>query len=193
MPHLVRDLVSRAAYSEGAGIARAVPQAIAIPRTPDEVVALVRWAAGTRAALIPRGSGSGMAGGAVGDEIIVDLSRQREVHAVNPGSRTIAVGPGAIRDAVEASAQRAGLRLPVDPSSGAFCTIGGMVATNAAGPHTLRYGPMSRWVRALDCVFADGQHASIRRGAPPPRDVPAVRRFLDNVQPTIAVDVIIAL
>lgn len=186
MPHLIRDIVSRAAYSEGAGIARAVPQALAIPRTPEEIVALVRWAAGTHAALIPRGSGSGMAGGAVGDLIIVDLSRQREIHAVNQAARTIAVGAGAIRDAVDASAQRAGLRLPVDPSSGAFCTVGGMVATNAAGPHTLRYGPMRRWVRALDCVFADGQRASIRRGAPPPRDVPAVRRFLDDVQPTIA-------
>lgn len=186
MPQLIKDLVVRAAYSEGAGIARAVPEAVAIPRTPEEVVALVRWASGTRAALIPRGSGSGMAGGAVGDEIIVDLSRQRDIHAVNAAARSVAVGPGAIRDAVDAVAQRTGLRLPVDPSSSAFCTIGGMVATNAAGAHTLRYGPMRRWVRALDCVFADGRRAVVRRGAPPPRNVVAVNRFLEDVQPSIA-------
>jgi len=186
MPQLIKDLISRAAYSEGAGIARAVPEAVAMPRTPDDVVALVRWAAGTRAALVPRGSGSGMAGGAVGDEIIVDLSRQRDIHTVNTPARSVAVGPGAIRETVDAAAQRTGLRLPVDPSSSAFCTIGGMVATNAAGAHTLRYGSMRRWVRALDCVFADGRRAVVRRGAPPPRDVAAVNRFFDDVQPSIA-------
>lgn len=186
MPQLIQDLISRAVYSEGAGIARAVPEAVAVPRTPDDVAALVRWAARTRAALVPRGSGSGMAGGAVGDEIIVDLSRQREVHAVNTAARSVAVGAGAIRDVVDAAAQRRGLRLPVDPSSSAFCTIGGMVATNAAGAHTLRYGPMRHWVRALDCVFADGRRAVVRRGAPPPRDVAAVNRFLEDVQPWIA-------
>lgn len=186
MPHLMRDIVSRAAYSEGAGIARAVPQAVAVPQNADEVAALVRWAASTGAALVPRGSGSGMAGGAVGDEIIVDLSRQRDIHVVNAAARTVAVGPGAIRDAVNAAAQRSNLRLPVDPSSSAFCTIGGMVATNAAGPHTLRYGSMRRWVRALDCVFADGHRATIRRGSPPPSDVPGVQRFLEEVRPAIA-------
>jgi FAD/FMN-containing dehydrogenase len=186
MPQLIKDLISRAAYSEGAGIARAVPEAVAMPRTPDDVVALVRWAAGTRAALVPRGSGSGMAGGAVGDAIIVDLSRQRDIHTVNTTARSVAVGPGAIRETVDAAAQRTGLRLPVDPSSSAFCTIGGMAATNAAGAHTLRYGSMRRWVRALDCVFADGRRAVVRRGAPPPRDVAAVNRFLDDVQPSIA-------
>lgn len=186
MPHLIRDLVSRAAYSEGAGIARAVPEAVVVPRTPDEVAALVRWAASVRAPLVPRGSGSGMAGGAVGDAIIVDLSRQRDTHPVNASARTVAVGPGAIRDTVNAAAQRSGLRLPVDPSSSAFCTIGGMVATNAAGPHTLRYGSMRRWVGALDCVFADGRRAMVRRGNPPPSDVTAVQRLLDDVRPAIA-------
>jgi len=186
MPHLTRDLVSRAAYSEGAGIARAVPRAVAVPQHPDEVVALLLWAASSGARLVPRGSGSGMAGGAVGDEIIVDLSRQRDIHAVNAAEQTVAVGPGAIRDAVNAAAQRSKLRLPVDPSSSAFCTIGGMVATNAAGAHTLRYGSMRRWVRALDCVFADGHRAVVRRGSPPPADVPALARFFEHVRPAIA-------
>lgn len=186
MPHLLKDLVSRAAYSEGAGIARAVPQAVVVPQTPDEAAALVRWAASAHAPLVPRGSGSGMAGGAVGDEIVVDLSRQRDIQPVSAAGRSVAVGPGAIRDTVNAAAQRSGLRLPVDPSSSAFCTVGGMVATNAAGPHTLRYGSMRRWVRALDCVFADGRRAAVRRGSPPPHDVPAVQRFLEDVRPVIA-------
>jgi len=52
----------------------------------------------------------------------------------------------------------------VDPSSGAFCTIGGMAATNAAGAHTLGFGSMRRWVTAVECVFADGSRATVRRG-----------------------------
>ena len=77
-----------------------------------------------------------------------------------------------------------GLRFPVDPSSWRFCTIGGMAAANAAGAHSLRHGAMRPWVRALDCVFADGTRATVRRGEAPP-DVPAVRRFLDEVAPAV--------
>ena len=57
---------ARGVYAEGAGIARAIPAAVAVPADADDVATLVRWAAATRTALIPRGSGSGMAGGAVG-------------------------------------------------------------------------------------------------------------------------------
>lgn len=174
-----RDLLTRATYSEGAGIARAVPSGVAVPRNADEVVALVRWAAETHTPLVPRGSGSGMAGGGVGDGLVLDVSRLRDIGAIDAARATVAVGPGAIRDAVNEAARAHGLRLPVDPSSGAFCTVGGMAATNAAGAHTLRYGSMRRWVTALDCVFADGSRALIRRGDPPPHQVPAVRRFLD--------------
>ena len=179
-PVLHHDLLSRAAYSEGAGIARAMPRAVAVPRTADDVVALVRWAADTGTALVPRGSGSGMAGGAVGDGVIVDLSRVRDIGPVDVATRSVVAGPGAIRDAVDEAARARGLRLPVDPSSGAFCTVGGMASTNAAGAHTLRYGSMRPWVLALDCVFADGSRALIRRGAAPPLHVPAVARFIEQ-------------
>jgi FAD/FMN-containing dehydrogenase len=60
-----------------------------------------------------------------------------------------------------------------------------MVATNAAGAHTLAFGSTRRWVRRLRCVFDDGSVADVRRGAPPPRDVPAVARFLDHAHASI--------
>ena len=69
-----------------------------------------------------------MAGGAVGDGVIVDLSRMRDVGAVNAEARTIRCGPGAVRDTIDAAARAVGLRFPVDPSSGAFCTVGGMAS-----------------------------------------------------------------
>ncbi len=171
------DAEARAVYSEAAGIASEMPHAVAVPVDADDVVALVRWAARERAPLIPRGSGSSMAGGAIGDGVIVDLSRLVWIDAVDRDRRSVRCGPGVVRDHLDAAARAAGLRFPVDPSSGAFCTVGGMASTNAAGARTLRYGSMRAWVDALDCVFADGSRAWVRRGSPPP-DLAPVKRFL---------------
>jgi len=170
------DDSARAVYAEGAGIARAMPAAVAVPVDADDVATLVRWAAESRTPLIARGSGSGMAGGAVGSGVIVDLSRIDYIGQIDTERRRVMVGPGALRGAVNEAARAKQLRFPVDPSSGAFCTIGGMAATNAAGAHTLRYGATRAWVTALDCIFDDGSRARIVRGAPLP-DVPAVDRF----------------
>ena len=179
------DLEARAVYSEAAGIARTMPRAVAVPADAEDVVALVRWAAETGTPLVPRGSGSSMAGGAVGDGVIADLSRLDTIGPVDVERRVIRCGAGAVRDAIDAAARAVGLRFPVDPSSGAFCSIGGMVSTNAAGAHTLRYGPTRRWVEALDCVFADGSRAELRRGAPSP-PLAIVERALRELAPVVA-------
>jgi FAD/FMN-containing dehydrogenase len=179
------DLPARAVYSEAAGIARIVPHAVAVPLDADDVMAIVRWAAETNAPLVPRGSGSSMAGGAIGDGVIVDLSRLDSIEASDAASRTIRCGPGAVRDAVDRAARAVGLQFPVDPSSGAFCTVGGMASTNASGAHTLRYGSTRTWVEALDCVFADGSRAELRRGAPVPRTA-FLARALDAMAPVMA-------
>jgi FAD/FMN-containing dehydrogenase len=178
------DLPARALYAEGAGIARCVPRAVAVPSDAADVERLVAWATRTATALVPRGSGSGMAGGAVGPDVVVDLSRLDAIAPVDATARRVWVGPGAVRGAVETAARAAGLTFPADPSSGAFCTVGGMAATYAAGAHALRYGSTRPWIQALDCVFADGTRAVVRRGAPPP-DLPAVRRFLADAAPSI--------
>jgi FAD/FMN-containing dehydrogenase len=108
-----------------------------------------------------------MAGGAIGRGVIVDLSRWKEIGPIDSESRTVVVGPGAICADVVAAASRAGLRLPVTPSSAAFCTIGGMVATNAAGAQSLAFGSMRDWVRGVECFYADGTNEWIRRGEQP--------------------------
>jgi FAD/FMN-containing dehydrogenase len=178
------DDEARAVYAEAAGIGRTVPRGVAVPADADDVVRLVRWAAEHALGLVPRGSGSSMSGGAIGDGVVVDLSRLDGVGEVDARRARVWVGPGALRGAVDRAARAAGLAFPVDPSSGAFCTVGGMVACNAAGAHSLKYGAMRAWVSALDCVFADGSRAVVRRGAPPP-NVPPVRRFLDDAHPTV--------
>lgn len=162
------DALACAVYSEAAGVARIVPRAVAVPADEEDLVTLVHWAAQTGPPLIPRGSGSSMAGGAIGDGVIVDLARFDRVGAVDAHRRTLTVGAAVLRDRLEAVAHAAGLTFPVDPSSGAFATIGGMCATHAAGSRTVRYGPLRDWIVGLHGVFADGTQAWVRRGNPTP-------------------------
>ena len=124
-----------------------------------------------------------MANGAIGPGVIVDLSRMNSIGTVDLHNHCINVGPGALRGEVNRAANESGFRFPVDPSSGEFCTIGGMVSTNAAGAHTLRFGATRDWVIALDCVFEDGSRATVSRLAGIPRGIPALERFLADVDP----------
>lgn len=179
------DDLARAVYSEAAGIGRVNPLAVAVPSDTDDVARIVRWAHDSGRPVIPRGSGSSMAGGAIGAGVVLDLSRLRELDEPSVEARSIRAEAGVLRGELQRRAASVGLRFPVDPSSGEFCTIGGMAATNAAGPHSLRHGPMRPWVLALDCVFDDGSQATIRRGASTPQNVGAVRRFTQNVHPRL--------
>lgn len=176
------DLLARELYSEGAGIARTLPLAVAVPADADDVSHLVRWARARGYMLMPRGSASGMAAGAIGPGIALDLSRFRDAGEVDVANRRIRVGAGVVQAEVNRLTLGAGLRFPVDPSSSGFCTIGGMAGTNAAGARTLRFGAMRSWVTALECVFDDGSRAWIRRDAPLPLHIPAVARLVHIVE-----------
>ena len=175
------DELARAVYSEAAGIARAIPSAVAVPVDAEDVVSIVTWAAGTCTGLIPRGSGSSMSGGAIGSGVILDLSRINHLGRIDERSKTVWADPGVLWSTLDVAVRRRGLRFPVDPSSGSFCTIGGMVATNASGAHTLRYGSTRPWVNAIDCVFSNGDRAVITRGEPAPKRVDAIARFMRDV------------
>jgi FAD/FMN-containing dehydrogenase len=175
------DELARAVYSEAAGISRAIPAAVAVPVDAEDVVVLVKWAAESGTALIPRGSGSSMAGGAVGSGVVVDLSRINHLDRIDDRNNTVWAEPGVLWSTLDVAARRKGLRLPPDPSSGKFCTLGGMVATNASGAHSLRYGSTRPWVNALDCVFSDGDRATITRGETPPKRIEAINRFMQDV------------
>lgn len=163
-PALHTDPRVRAAYAEGAGIYRTVPQAVAVPGGVAELQAVVRWAVETRTPLIPRGAGSGMPGGNVGRGVIVDLTQGFGGVTIDPARRLARAGAAATWAAVTEAARPYGLRLPPDPSSGAFATSGGMVATNAAGPRTVRYGSVRQWIEAIEIVTADGSTRTVRRG-----------------------------
>lgn len=177
------DDLARAVYSEAAGIGRIIPAAVAVPVDADDVVTLVKWAKERSLSLVPRGSGTSMGNGAIGPGVIVDLSRMNSIGNVDLMNHSIWAGAGALRGDVNRVAHDSGLRFPVDPSSGEFCTVGGMVSTNAAGAHTLRFGATRDWIIALDCVFEDGSRAIVSRLASIPAGIPALQRFIEHVDP----------
>jgi FAD/FMN-containing dehydrogenase len=148
------DVEARAVYSESAGIQRIRPTAVAVPVDIEDLAALITWANTEGLGLIPRGSGSSMSGAAVGPHVMVDLSRWKGIDDSQIDARRIVVQPGAICAEVQRIARLKGLRFPVSPSSAAFCTVGGMTATNAAGAHSLRYGAMREWVNAIEWIGA---------------------------------------
>ncbi|MGE0440301.1 MAG: FAD-binding oxidoreductase [Gemmatimonadales bacterium] len=179
------DVRSRAAYSEGAGIFRIVPRAIAIPSTTTAVVDLVRWAAATGTALIPRGAGSGMVGGNVGEGVLVDLTALDGAPlAIDPRTCLARAGAAVSLGALQQAAERHGLRMPVDPSSERWVTCGGAVGTNAAGTRTVKYGAVRRWVQGVTLVTADGELVELERGHPP-TDSKLVERLRDGLADTL--------
>lgn len=151
----------------GSGILRVVPAAVAEARSVDDVVALVRWAAAEGVALIPRGGGTAMPGSNVGPGVVL-LFGPAFQHVTWVASDRLRVGVGATLGATQAEALRRGWRFPVDPSSAPWCTWGGALGTNAAGPRTVRFGSVRRWVAALDVVGGDGERRTLRRGASDP-------------------------
>src|SRR5215208_3467744 len=94
------DPLALAVYSEAAGIGRIVPAAVAVPKDADDVVTIVRWAKDRSLTLVPRGSGTSMAGGAIGPGVIVDLSRMNSIGSVDLMTHSVWTGPGALRGPV---------------------------------------------------------------------------------------------
>ncbi|HEY5939576.1 MAG TPA: FAD-binding oxidoreductase, partial [Gemmatimonadales bacterium] len=158
------DARARAAYAEGAGIYRILPQAICRPADLEDLKTLISWASQHRVPLVPRGAGSAMGGGNVGAGVVVDLTGTSERRLeINP-ARIRAVTSARITHAELGSAATLhGLRLPPDPSSGRWATLGGMVSTNAAGARSVKYGSVRRWVEALTLVTAEGESVKVRR------------------------------
>jgi FAD/FMN-containing dehydrogenase len=179
------DLRARAAYAEAAGIFRILPGAVTVPSTTAALRELIVWAARRRVPLVPRGAGSAMAGGNIGSGVIVDLTALDGCPIeVRPEARLAYAGAGAtLRDLTD-EAERFGLRLPPNPSSARFATLGGIVSTNASGPRSVRAGSVRRWVQAIDLLTADGDSLTLRRGTPP-RPCPAIDRFIRDVEPAL--------
>jgi len=156
------DFPVRSAYSEGAGPFRIVPAAVAMPADRSDVALLARWAADTATPLTPRGAGTGIPGNNVGAGVVVDLSFFERPLRVSL-QQTANTGAAVTCAMLNQVGAHFGFRLGPDPSSAAYCTVGGMVATNAAGARSLRTGSIRAWVRGIELVTVDGEAGWLAR------------------------------
>jgi FAD/FMN-containing dehydrogenase len=182
------DERARAAYAEGAGIYRIVPAAVARPLDLDDLTSLIRWAETEGTGLIPRGAGSGIPGSSVGDGVVVDLRElSPRVLEVDVGGKQAVTSPSITLAELNGVAAQSGLRLPPDPSSGAWASLGGMVSTNAAGARSVKYGSVRRWVDRLDVVGSGGEQFTLARrgGSRATGGSPLLESFEREVAPDI--------
>ena len=139
------------------------PAAVVRPRHPDQVAQLLKWAAETGTPLIARGAGPGMPGGNVGPWVILDLTALEGEILVDAEAMTVTAPASATGHQLREAAHHHGLDLPALPSSARWCTLGGMVACNAAGARSLRHGSASDWLTGADWLSAEGTPQSAGR------------------------------
>lgn len=140
------------------------PDAVVMPHTADEVAAAVKVAAQMGVPVVPRGGGTGLAGGAVPVEggVVIATTQMNRIIELDTLNMVVVVQPGIITAQLQAEVETVGLFYPPDPQSLRQCTIGGNVATTAGGPRCLKYGTTRDYVLGLQVVLADGR--TIRTG-----------------------------
>ncbi|MFQ3662531.1 MAG: FAD-linked oxidase C-terminal domain-containing protein [Chloroflexaceae bacterium] len=134
------------------------PDVVVLPGTPEEAAAVVRLAVSAGLPVVARGAGTGVAGGAIPlrGGMLLSTARMERIEAVEPRSRRALVGAGVVNAELNARLAPLGLQFAPDPSSQKASTIGGNLATNAGGPHCLKYGVTTNHVLALELVRPDG-------------------------------------
>jgi FAD/FMN-containing dehydrogenase/Fe-S oxidoreductase len=158
--------LTRALYSSDASLYRVVPQAVARPRTVEDVAALLEAARAVGMAVTTRGAGTSCSGNAVGSGLILDMSRHlNAIDTIDPEARTARVEPGVVQSALQAAAAPHGLRFGPDPSTHNRCTIGGMIGNNACGPRALAYGKTGDNVLALEMITGSGEQITVDAAA----------------------------
>jgi glycolate oxidase len=139
------------------------PSVAVFPETTGEVAAIVQLCNEHGVPFVPRGAGTSLAGGGlpVGGGVMIVLTRMRGILDVNLRDRYAVVEPGVVNAALNKHLAGTGYHYAPDPSSQGACTIGGNVATNAGGPHTLKYGVTVNHVLGVELVTADGEIVQI--------------------------------
>jgi len=146
-------------YEQDGSIFQVMPEIVVLPANVEQVSAVIKAAKRANVPIVPRGSGTGLAGGAVPAEggIVLSLARLDRILKIDLPNRIAIVEPGVINQDVTKAVAEDGFFYAPDPSSQAACSIGGNVANNSGGPHTLAYGVTTNHVLGLEVVLDDGQ------------------------------------
>ena len=158
-PHVLHAPEDMLAYEYDATIDRHAPDVVVFPVTTEQVAAVVRIAERHNAPIVPRGSGTGLAGGALAVKggVLCVMTRMTRILELDARNRLAVLEPGVINLALQDAAAEHGLTYAPDPSSQRICTIGGNIATNSGGPHTLAHGSTVNHVLGLEVVLPGGR------------------------------------
>jgi glycolate oxidase len=158
-------------YEYDGGVDKAVPDAVVFPRETSDVVAILKVARDHNIAIVGRGAGTGLSGGSIARSggIVISFARMNRILELDIENERALVQPGVVNLDISLAAEPYGYFYAPDPSSQKACTIGGNVAENAGGPHTLAHGVTTNHIVSLEAVLPDG--SVVEFGAREP-DVP---------------------
>ncbi|MCU1295398.1 MAG: linked oxidase domain protein, partial [Bryobacterales bacterium] len=145
-------------YEYDGGVDKALPELVAFPRTTEDVVAIVKLARQYNLKIVGRGAGTGLSGGSIARAggVVIAFARMNQILEIDIENERAVVQPGVVNLDISLAVQPFGYFFAPDPSSQRACTIGGNVAENAGGPHTLAYGVTTNHVIGLEAVLPDG-------------------------------------
>ena len=162
-------------YEFDGSVEKARPEVVVFPHTTEDVSRIVKLANKYQVPVVGRGAGTGLSGGALarGGGVMIVFARMNRILELDLESRRAVVQPGVVNLDITRAVENAGLYFPPDPSSQKSCTIGGNVAENAGGPHTLACGSTSNHIAALELVMPDGEIVRVgsRHGDAPGYDL----------------------
>jgi len=151
------DALSRALYATDASVYQIMPVGVVLPKSRADVVETVRLCARHGVPLTPRGAGTALSGQAICRGLVLDLSKyMHRVVEVNAGQKWAWVEPGVVLDELNAMLSRVGLQFAPDVATSDRATLGGMIANNSAGAHSVIYGMTLDHVLELEVVLSDG-------------------------------------
>jgi FAD/FMN-containing dehydrogenase/Fe-S oxidoreductase len=152
------DIASRGRYATDASIYQIFPIGVVVPRDEADARTALSIARDLGVAVLPRGAGSSQCGQSVGEALIIDHSKSlNAITEFNPDAMTVSVQPGVVLDQLNAFLRSHGLWFPVDVSTSAQATIGGMAGNNSCGSRSIEYGNMVHNVLGIDAILADGR------------------------------------
>jgi len=159
------DIIHRVAFSTDASIYRIVPVCVAAPRDVQDVAAAVQYAGERGLSIVARGAGSGLAGESLCSGIVLDMTRYLNgIVSISDDGRAVTCEPGVVLDDLNRRLADFGRKIGPDPSSANRATVGGCVANNATGAHSLQYGHIGRYVESIEAVLSDGSVVTFENG-----------------------------
>lgn len=173
------DDLARQLYATDASIYQIEPVAVAFPRSPQQAANVIQAAIDAGIPVTPRGAGTGLAGGAVGNGLIVELARHAKwIADLDVEKQTVRVGAGVVLDQLNEFLKPHGLCYGPDVATSSRATLGGMIANNSSGARAPIYGTTIDHVAAVDVVLADGTIATVGGAA---ETLPKHREFMANI------------